>query len=153
MSQVLGVVEAEGRGEGLYRAYLLAASLLLRGHRPGVELVERAGLFAELAVEAAGAEGWVQLADVLAGERTAEAEVRALQRAALALDGAGLRSAGEFAMEFASHPDTVIIELLVVLHVHKLYSFPQLALLVAGFVHWPVSLRSHPLCGSRLKSS
>lgn len=57
MSQVLGVVEAEGRGEGLYRAYLLAASLLLRGHRPGVELVERAGLFAELAVEAARAEG------------------------------------------------------------------------------------------------
>lgn len=57
MSQVLGVVEAEGRGEGLYRAYLLAASLLFRGHRAGVELVERAGLFAELAVEAARAQG------------------------------------------------------------------------------------------------
>ena len=58
MSQVLRVIEAEGRGEGLYRAYLLAAAaLLLGGHRAGVELVERAWLFAELVVEAARAQG------------------------------------------------------------------------------------------------
>lgn len=61
---------------------------------------------------------------MLVGEGTAEAEVRALQGSTLALDGAGLGSAGDFAVEFAGHPDTVIIEFFVVLHIHELYSFP-----------------------------
>ena len=51
---------------------------------------------------------------MLAGEGAAEAQVRTLQGSALALDRACLRSAGEF----TCHPDSVVIELFMVLHIY-----------------------------------